>query len=110
MCIDSCGFNCVCIGVHGITATLASPRGPGPHSEHAHMAQTHVEGVDLTTRMRAEVVIGPINANDTEVTERPQVSLNIRANFITFDENSNHIERTVGNEDKRLQRPRHLHW
>jgi len=74
------------------------------------MAQTHVEGVDLTTRMRAEVVIGPINANDTEVTERPQVSLNIRANFITFDENSNHIERTVGNEDKRLQRPRHLHW
>jgi len=56
---------------------LASPRGPGPHSEHAHMAQTHVEGIDLTMRMQAEVVIGPINANNTEVTEHPQVSLNI---------------------------------
>jgi len=74
------------------------------------MAQTHVEGVDLTTRMRAEVIIGPINANDTEVTECLQVSLNIQANFITFDENSNHIEHTARNEDERLQRPCHLHW
>ena len=41
------------------------------------MAQTHVEGIDLTMRMQAEVVIGPINANNTEVTEHPQVSLNI---------------------------------
>jgi len=52
--IDSCGFDYVQVSVHGITAVLASPRGPAssvPNSKYTHMAQAYVnlEGVDLTT-------------------------------------------------------------
>jgi len=66
MLIDSRGFDCVCVSIHGraskhkrVWAFMSFM----VHSDHAHMAQAHVEGVDITMRTRAEVVIGLISSD-----------------------------------------------